>query len=149
MRFRSSNATSTDDQHETYGGTLAALEEMFGPALEPGVELEQKHVDIAAALQLVVQECLLHTISHFVGQTGHRDLCMAGGVALNCTANGMIQRSGLVKRMFIQPAAGDDGTALGAALWVQHREAERATPTKDDDASVGAVLQRRRDRARD
>lgn len=119
-----------DDQQETYGGTLGVLEEMFGPAVEPGADLEQKHIDIAAALQVVVQECLLHTISHFVRQTGHHDLCMAGGVALNCTANGIIQRSGLVKRMFIQPAAGDDGTALGAALWVQHREAGAPPPRK-------------------
>src|SRR5690606_41905425 len=56
-----------------------------------------------------------------------RDLCMAGGVALNCTANGVIARSGLVDRIFVQPAAGDDGSALGAALW-QLRQHVPGTP---------------------
>jgi len=67
-----------------------------------------------------LQECLLHTLQYFQKETGLNKLCMAGGVALNCAANGVIQRSRLFQELFIQPAAGDDGSALGAALYVQY-----------------------------
>jgi carbamoyltransferase len=78
-------------------------------------------MDVAAALQSVLEQCLLHLLRHFRQQTRLRDLCLAGGVALNCTANGVIRRSRLFRRVFVQPAAGDDGSALGAALWVQRQ----------------------------
>ena len=66
-----------------------------------------------------LQASLLHVLRYFKRETNQENLCMAGGVALNCTANSVIKRSRMFKRLFIQPAAGDDGSALGAALYVQ------------------------------
>ncbi|OBA44608.1 carbamoyltransferase [Nocardia sp. 852002-20019_SCH5090214] len=117
----------TDLDRETYRGTLKAIEEIFGPARGPDDELTDHHRDIAAALQAALEATLLHTLRYFRKQTGAKNLCMAGGVALNCTANGVILRSRQFKRMFIQSAAGDDGTALGAALYVHHQR-EGAAP---------------------
>ncbi len=110
----------TTEEKETYRGTLHILTEMFGPARNPGAEITQDHKDIAAALQAVLQACLMHVLRHFKRETGQSNLCMAGGVALNCTANGVIKRSRMFKNIFIQPAAADDGSALGAALYVQN-----------------------------
>jgi carbamoyltransferase len=76
-------------------------------------------MDIAAALQAALESSLLHVLRHFKRETGQRNLCMAGGVALNCTANSTIWRSRMFERMFVQPAAGDDGSALGAALYTR------------------------------
>ena len=139
---------ATQEQRETYGGTIQAISEMFGPPAVRGAELAQHYIDMAAALQRVLQECLFHTLKHFANETGHRYLCMAGGVALNCTANGLIQRSGLFEHMFVQPAAGDDGTALGAALYVQHVQPGGVAPRKMRDASMGPRVQRRTDPGR-
>jgi carbamoyltransferase len=81
--------------------------------------MTRHHKDLAAALQAVLQATQLHVLRHFKALTGQNHLCMAGGVALNCSLNGVIRRSRLFDRMFVQPAAGDDGTALGAALFAQ------------------------------
>jgi len=107
----------TPADRETHAGVLAMLQERFGAPREPGDELTQNHKDIAAALQSVLHTCQLHVLRHFQGQTGQHHLCLAGGVALNCSANGVLRRSRLFGQVFIQPAAGDDGTALGAALY--------------------------------
>ncbi|MCP4687682.1 MAG: carbamoyltransferase [Desulfobacterales bacterium] len=117
-------------EKETYRGTLAVLAELFGPPREPGAGIDQNHKDIAAALQAVLQACQMHTLRHFKRETGLRNLCMAGGVALNCTANGAIHRSRMFDHIFIQPAASDDGAALGAALFVQHQHAPGARSGK-------------------
>ena len=122
------NQNRTLEEKQTYGGTLRELEALFGAARKPGAHLAQDHQDIAAALQKVYEETLMHTLMHFAQETGHRSLCFAGGCALNCTANGLVRRSGLFDRMFIQPAAGDDGSALGAALYLQHAELKCAHP---------------------
>ena len=106
-------------EKETHRGILQELTNRFGPPRQPGSEFSQRDKDIAAALQAVLQTCQLHVLRHFRRETGMENLCLAGGVALNCSVNGLIRRSRLFKRMFIQPAAGDDGTALGAALYVQ------------------------------
>lgn len=121
---------STLEQRETYEGTLQILESMFGPRREPGSDIEQNHKDVAAALQMALQACLMHILRHFKKETGLSKLCMAGGVALNCTANGLIYRSRLFQNIFIQPAAGDDGTALGAALYLTHNQKEELSPTE-------------------
>ncbi|UCD64898.1 MAG: carbamoyltransferase, partial [Candidatus Zixiibacteriota bacterium] len=112
---------TTPEEKETYRGTLRVLEETFGPPRQPGSDITQHHKDIAAALQAVLQAGLLHVLRHFKKATGQQNLCMAGGVALNCSANGVIKRSRMFKDMFIQPAATDDGTAVGAALYVQNQ----------------------------
>jgi carbamoyltransferase len=106
-------------ERETHAGVLRVLVEQFGPAREPESEITQTHKDIAAALQAVLQNCQLHVLRHFKRETGQKNLCMAGGVALNCSANGVIKRRRLFERVFVQPGAGDDGSALGAALHVQ------------------------------
>lgn len=88
---------------------------------EPESEMTQDHKDIAAALQAVLQNCQLHVLRHFKRETGMSRLCMAGGVALNCSANGVIMRSRLFQKMFVQPASGDDGVSIGAALYAQRQ----------------------------
>ncbi len=120
---------NTQEEKETFSGTLRTLADMFGPPRDPEAEITQTHMDIAAALQSAVQGSLLRILRRFKQETGLSNLCMAGGVALNCTANGVIKRSRLFKNLFIQPASGDDGTALGAALFVQ-RQHEPGPPSK-------------------
>ncbi|MFC0527601.1 carbamoyltransferase family protein [Phytohabitans kaempferiae] len=115
-------ADRTHTDRETHGAMLRVIAELLGPARQPDAPIEQRHLDIAAALQRRLEEALLHVLTEHIGQTGLRRLCMAGGVALNCTANGTITRSGLVDDLFVQPAAGDDGTALGAALVAARRQ---------------------------
>jgi len=110
----------TLEQKETHAGVLQFLSETLGPARCPNAEITQHHKDVASALQATLQTCLLHVLRYFKEKTRQRNLCMAGGVALNCAANGVVNRSRLFKRMFVQPAAGDDGTAVGAALYLQH-----------------------------
>jgi carbamoyltransferase len=83
------------------------------------VGCQWNHKDIAAALQAVLTTCQMHVLRHFKNETGQNRLCLAGGVGLNCSLNGVLRRSRLFDRMFVQPAAGDDGTALGAALLAQ------------------------------
>ncbi|HEV2855683.1 MAG TPA: carbamoyltransferase C-terminal domain-containing protein [Thermoanaerobaculia bacterium] len=80
----------------------------------------QVHKDIAAALQQALEEMAFHLLRHYRRQTGHRNLCFAGGVAHNCTLNGKILASGLFDDVFVQPAAHDAGCALGAGLYVHH-----------------------------
>jgi carbamoyltransferase len=106
-------------EKETYARTLLLLTERFGPPREPESAITQDHMDIAAALQAVLQASTMHVLQHFKKTTGQNNLCLAGGVALNCSVNGALRRSRLFRGMFVQPAAGDDGTALGAALYVQ------------------------------
>ena len=117
----------TPQERETHQGAIRRLEEIFGPARHPDAPITRRHMDIASVLQRALEDSLLFVLRDGLaaatatsgnGGAGSRNLCMAGGVALNCTANGVIARSGLFDRVFIQPAAGDDGTALGAALHV-------------------------------
>ncbi|MBC7958183.1 MAG: carbamoyltransferase [Cytophagales bacterium] len=107
-------------ERETHAGVIQALVEKFGPVRTPEGEMNQHYKDLAAAVQAVLQTVQLHVLRHFATSTGIERVCMAGGVSLNCTANGIIKRSRLFKDVFVQPASGDDGAALGAALYVQH-----------------------------
>ena len=120
----------TEEEKETYGGSMRVLIEKFGPPRDPESEITKHHQDLAAALQSALQTAMLHLLRAYRKETGMRRLCMAGGVALNCTANGVIKRSRLFKEMFVQPAAGDDGSALGAALVVQQGQESRPSTTK-------------------
>ncbi len=92
----------------------------LGPRRSPESTLEQRHYDLAGSLQLVTEEILLHLVKVIKKKTGQRNLGMAGGVTLNCVANGRIVRESGFEQCFFQPAAGDPGTSLGAALWVTH-----------------------------
>src|SRR6185369_14251913 len=102
---------------ETYGATRRYLEEHLIPARVPDSDTTDDHRDVAAALQECLDKVMLHICGHFGRKTGLRKLALAGGVALNCTANGKLLQSGLFDEIYVQPAAGDDGTALGAALY--------------------------------
>lgn len=109
-------------EKETHSGVLAELENRFGPCRAENIEeMDQRFMDIAAALQQVLQTVQLHVVRHLRKRTDSKNLCMAGGVALNCTNNGVLKRSHLFKDIFVQPASGDDGSALGAALYVQSK----------------------------
>ncbi|CAB3800689.1 carbamoyltransferase family protein [Pararobbsia alpina] len=102
-------------------GSLS-LTERFGPARERGDRLEQRHFDIAHSLQKVLEETVLELASWLHAQTGLKNLVMAGGVALNCVMNSVIRDRGPFKDVWVQPAAGDAGTSLGAALWIDYCE---------------------------
>lgn len=86
----------------------------------PESPFEQRHMDLAASIQLVIEEALLNLGRAVARESGSKNLCLAGGVALNCVANGVLLREGIFDRIWIQPAAGDAGGALGAALAAYH-----------------------------
>ncbi|HMC90129.1 MAG TPA: carbamoyltransferase C-terminal domain-containing protein, partial [Gemmataceae bacterium] len=98
------------------------LEERFGPARLKGGPLEARHYDIASSLQIVLEETVLELTRWLKEASGEADLCLAGGVALNCVLNARIRDRGAFHRIWVQPAAGDAGTALGAAVWIDARE---------------------------
>jgi carbamoyltransferase len=106
---------------------------LFGhPPRQPRTEILDFHKDLARSLQYVLEEILMSKLQHLHELTGSENLCMAGGVALNCVANGRIKREGPFKRMFIQPAAGDSGGSLGAAA-IAHK---RRTNGKTESLSI-------------
>lgn len=101
--------------------TNSRFDELFGgPARSPEEPLTQKHMDLAASIQLVTEEVVLKMARALARETGLKNLCLAGGVALNCVANGKVLRDGAFEKIWIQPAAGDAGGALGAALAAYH-----------------------------
>jgi carbamoyltransferase len=122
---------TTEKFHDLFGG----------PPRSPESPLAQKEMDIAASLQVMTEEIMLAIAKHVHAKTGMKYLCLAGGVALNCVANGRILREGPFQEIWIQPAAGDAGGALGAALsaWYEYLGNSRA-PTGGKDAMRGAYL---------
>ena len=115
--------------------TSSKFHKLFGgPPRKPESKLTQKEMDLARSVQAVTEEVVLKIAKHVKKQTGMKYLCLAGGVALNCVANGKLLRSGLFDDIWIQPAAGDAGGALGAALAIWHKELkqERLKPIKDN-----------------
>ncbi len=122
--------------------TNEAFHELFGgPPREMETQLTQKEMDLARSIQAVCEEVMLRMTRTVHVRTGQENLCLAGGVALNCVANGRILREGPFKRVWIQPAAGDAGGALGVALLVYHRYfgADRQC-SSDRDNMQGALL---------
>jgi carbamoyltransferase len=107
--------------------------DVFGPRREPESAMEQRHQDIAAALQAVTEEIGIHIANHLQERTGEKNLCLAGGVALNCVMNGRILRESRFTDVFVQPMANDAGTSLGAALYVYHVKLghPRVAPLRD------------------
>jgi carbamoyltransferase len=95
---------------------LAAIESRMGPGRIPESELETRHKNVAFAVQEMCEQAMMTLAKTAITQTGSRNLCLAGGVALNSKANGKIYASGIVDRIFVQPAASDDGVCLGAVL---------------------------------
>ena len=101
--------------------TNGAFDRLFGgPVRAADAPLEQRHKDIAASVQRVTDEVMLQMAKHIGQQTGSKNLCLAGGVALNCVANGKILREGPFEHIFVQPAAGDAGGAIGVASYIYH-----------------------------
>ena len=101
---------------------------------KPETLLTQKQMDLARSVQVVTEQVMLRMARHVRKETGMKNLCLAGGVALNCVANGILLREKIFDRIWIQPAAGDAGGALGAALYVWYRylgNTRRANPEKD------------------
>ena len=101
--------------------------------------ITQRDMDLAASVQQVTEEVVLKLARGIVEQTGLKNLCLAGGVALNCVANGVLQRSGIFERIWIQPAAGDAGGAIGAAL-AAHYSGQNSLSRPTEDAMKGAYL---------
>lgn len=110
----------------TYTIDELRLTERFGPARKRDEPFEPTHFDLAHSLQKVLEETVLQLAEWLQKETGQDNLCMAGGVALNCVANAVIRDNSSFKNIWVQPASGDAGTALGAALWVdaQQRKAK-------------------------
>jgi len=101
--------------------TNAAFDNLFGgPPRQPEELLTQRHMDLAASVQAVTEEVVLKMARSLVKENGQKNLCLAGGVALNCVANGKLLRDGAFENIWVQPAAGDAGGALGAALAAYH-----------------------------
>ena len=114
------------------------IEKLFGqPTRNPESPLSQFHKDIARSLQEITEEIMLKICAHAKKICPSENLCLAGGVALNCVANGKILRSGMFKDIFIQPAAGDAGGALGAAAVIWHKEYGGARLPRMEHAFLG------------
>lgn len=114
---------------------------LFGrPARVPEDELEQFHMDIAASVQAVTEEIVLKLAKSLSAETGIKNICLAGGVALNCVANGKLQRSGLFDGVWIQPAAGDAGGALGAAQALAYIYHDVPRTVRQNDNMQGSYL---------
>ena len=122
--------------------TNARFDALFdGPPRMPAAPLEQRHMDLAASIQAVIEEAVLRLTRSLAEETGEANLCLAGGVALNCVANGKVLRDGRFENIWVQPAAGDSGGALGAALTIYHLYADRPrTVANTPDGMAGSYL---------
>ena len=123
FNFLSGTTMTNEKFHKLFGG----------PPRGPEEKIEPRHMDVARSIQLVTEEIMLLLARHAREVTGLKNLCMAGGVALNCVANGIILREKIFDRIWIQPAAGDAGGALGAALaaWYASKENLRTAAATD------------------
>ncbi|WP_261539421.1 carbamoyltransferase family protein [Burkholderia multivorans] len=128
VRYRGDGRYDVDD---------ADLVALFGPARDRGGPITPNHCDIAHALQLVLEETTLRAVEWLAAETGEKQLAMAGGVALNCVMNARIRDRGPFDDVWVQPAAGDAGTALGAALWTDFRERGARGDWRMDHAYLG------------
>lgn len=126
IEFRNAIEITAEGQYRI--GPLDFVQ-LFGPCRNRGDALLPRHYDVARSLQMVLQEVALQIARWLRQRTGESRLCMAGGVALNCVLNAHLRDSDLFDDIWVQPAAGDAGTALGAALWVDARERESTERT--------------------
>jgi carbamoyltransferase len=121
--------------------TSPRFDRLFGgPPRRPEQPLTQREMDLAASVQKVTEEAMLRAARHVHRQTGLTDLCLAGGVALNCVANGRLLAEGPFQRLWIQPAAGDAGAALGTGLFIWHQLLDNPRTPQGGDAQQGSLL---------
>jgi len=121
--------------------TSERFHQLFGgPPRQPESPVTDRDMDLAASIQVVTEEVVGRMVRHLHRQTGMRHLCLAGGVALNCVANGRLLREGPFEDLWIQPAAGDAGGALGAALFVWHQLMGHERRVRPADSMKGALL---------
>jgi carbamoyltransferase len=121
--------------------TSRAFDRLFdGPPRQPESPLTQREMNLAASIQKVTEEILLRMVRHVHEMTGMADLCLAGGVALNCVGNGRILREGPFDRVWIQPAAGDAGGALGVALFIWYQLLGNDRQAVRPDGQQGSLL---------
>jgi carbamoyltransferase len=135
--------------HRGFRMTSRRFHKLFGrPPRRGETELSQFHMDLAASIQAVTEEIVLKLARSLQAETGVKNLCLAGGVALNCVANGKLLRSGIVNDLWIQPASGDAGSALGAALVAWHAHfGQPRQPASAGDGMKGTYLGPRFDNA--
>jgi carbamoyltransferase len=127
--------------HRGFRMTSRKFHALFGrPPRKRETELSQVHMDLAASIQAVTEEVVLKLAKSLHEETGASRLCLAGGVALNCVANGRLLREGPFEEMWIQPASGDAGSALGAALVGYHHQFEQPRTPEPGDAMAGTYL---------
>ncbi len=121
--------------------TNRRFDDLFdGPARAPEAPITRRELDLARSIQSVVEDVVLRTAETARAITGESNLTLAGGVALNCVANGRLAREGPFDEIWVQPAAGDAGSAVGCALWVHHQVLKNPRTTRADDAMAGAYL---------
>ena len=121
--------------------TSRRFHDLFGgPPRQPEAAIEQRHMDLAASIQAVTEEVVLRIGRDLHQKTGMKHLVLAGGVALNCVANGRLLREGPYEDIWIQPAAGDAGGALGGALFVWHQLLDKPRRTNGRDSQKGSLL---------
>lgn len=134
-----------DQEYFNYCAGLTMTSEKFhqlfgGPPREPESELSQREMDLARSVQVVCEEAMLRMARHVHKETGEKFLCLAGGVALNCVGNGRLLREGPFEDIWIQPAAGDAGGALGAALAVWYQYLDNPRQAKPRGIQRGSYL---------
>jgi carbamoyltransferase len=121
--------------------TSHRFDELFGgPPRKPESPVTQREMDLAASIQEVTEEIMLRSARHVHRETGAKYLCLAGGVALNCVGNGRILREGPFEDLWIQPAAGDAGGALGVALFIWHQLLDNPRDPARSDRQSGSLL---------
>jgi len=121
--------------------TSRKFDRLFGgPPRQPESQVTQREMDLAASVQAVTEEIMLRIARHAHQQTGKQNLVLAGGVALNCVGNGRILREGPFKNIWIQPASGDAGGALGTALFIWHQLLEQPRDPRGRDSQQGSFL---------
>ena len=123
--------------------TNGRFDKLFGgKPRDPEEGIEERHMDLAASIQVVTEELMLKVAKHVQKETGERNLVMAGGVALNCVGNGRLLREGVFDHIWVQPAAGDAGGALGSALyvWYEYLQNSRLHSAPQGDAMSGCFL---------
>ena len=121
--------------------TSSKFDELFdGPPRKPEAPITAREMDLAASIQEVTEEIMLRSARHVHAETGQRNLCLAGGVALNCVGNGRILREGPFENVWIQPAAGDAGGALGVALLIWHQLLGNSRTPIQPDGQQGSLL---------